>query len=35
MTCRWLIAIDDTDNLESIGTGRLARMLSASSARRG
>jgi hypothetical protein len=23
----WLIAIDDTDNLESIGTGRLARML--------
>ena len=29
MSCRWLIAIDDTDNLESIGTGRLARMLSA------
>lgn len=25
----WLIAIDDTDNLESIGTGRLARMLAA------
>lgn len=23
----WLVAIDDTDNLESIGTGRLARML--------
>jgi hypothetical protein len=23
----WYVAIDDTDNLESIGTGRLARML--------
>jgi len=30
MRRRWLIAIDDTDNLESIGTGRLARMLAAS-----
>jgi hypothetical protein len=29
MKTRWLIAIDDTDNLESIGTGRLARMLAA------
>jgi hypothetical protein len=29
MSTRWLIAIDDTDNLESIGTGRLARMLAA------
>jgi tRNA(Ile2) C34 agmatinyltransferase TiaS len=29
METSWLIAIDDTDNLESIGTGRLARMLSA------
>ncbi|MGH0036830.1 MAG: hypothetical protein ACQGVK_17530 [Myxococcota bacterium] len=27
MSATWLIAIDDTDNLESIGTGRLARML--------
>jgi hypothetical protein len=26
---RWLVAIDDTDNEESIGTGRLARMLAA------
>ena len=26
---RWLLAIDDTDNGESIGTGRLARMLAA------
>jgi len=25
----WLLAIDDTDNAESIGTGRLARMLAA------
>lgn len=25
----WLVAIDDTDNEESIGTGRLARMLAA------
>jgi hypothetical protein len=23
----WLVGIDDTDNAESIGTGRLARML--------
>jgi hypothetical protein len=29
MNTNWLIAIDDTDNLESIGTGRLARMLAA------
>ena len=29
MNTTWLIAIDDTDNLESIGTGRLARMLAA------
>ncbi len=29
MKTRWLVAIDDTDNLESIGTGRLARMLAA------
>jgi hypothetical protein len=27
MKTTWLVAIDDTDNLESIGTGRLARML--------
>ncbi|HPG27770.1 MAG: hypothetical protein H6748_19435 [Spirochaetaceae bacterium] len=27
MPTTWLVAIDDTDNLESIGTGRLARML--------
>ena len=27
MSTRWLLAIDDTDNEESIGTGRLARML--------
>jgi hypothetical protein len=27
MGATWLVAIDDTDNLESIGTGRLARML--------
>jgi len=27
MTTKWLIAIDDTDNLESFGTGRMARML--------
>jgi tRNA(Ile2) C34 agmatinyltransferase TiaS len=27
MSARWLLAIDDTDNAESIGTGRLARML--------
>jgi hypothetical protein len=27
MTTDWLVCIDDTDNLESIGTGRLARML--------
>jgi hypothetical protein len=27
MSTTWLVAIDDTDNLESIGTGRLARML--------
>jgi hypothetical protein len=26
---RWLLAIDDTDNRDSIGTGRLARMLAA------
>lgn len=26
---RWLIAIDDTDNPDTIGTGRLARMLAA------
>jgi hypothetical protein len=35
MTTRWLIAIDDTDNLESIGTGRLARMLSEALVREG
>ncbi len=29
MKTGWLIAIDDTDNEESIGTGRLARMLAA------
>jgi hypothetical protein len=29
MSARWLLAIDDTDNEESIGTGRLARMLAA------
>lgn len=29
MKIRWLVAIDDTDNEESIGTGRLARMLAA------
>ncbi len=29
MSTRWLLAIDDTDNAESIGTGRLARMLAA------
>ena len=29
MSTRWLLAIDDTDNEESIGTGRLARMLAA------
>lgn len=29
MTTRWLIAIDDTDNLESVGTGKLARWLAA------
>ena len=29
MSARWLLAIDDTDNAESIGTGRLARMLAA------
>lgn len=28
MQTNWLVAIDDTDNHESIGTGRLARMLS-------
>jgi tRNA(Ile2) C34 agmatinyltransferase TiaS len=27
VTSLWYVAIDDTDNLESIGTGRLARML--------
>ena len=27
MEIAWLVAIDDTDNQESIGTGRLARML--------
>jgi len=27
MTTSWLVAIDDTDNADSIGTGRLARML--------
>jgi hypothetical protein len=27
MTVHWLVSIDDTDNAESIGTGRLARML--------
>jgi hypothetical protein len=27
VSARWLLAIDDTDNAESIGTGRLARML--------
>jgi tRNA(Ile2) C34 agmatinyltransferase TiaS len=27
VSARWLLAIDDTDNEESIGTGRLARML--------
>jgi hypothetical protein len=26
-TTEWLVGIDDTDNAESIGTGRLARML--------
>ncbi len=29
MNTRWLIAIDDTDNLESVGTGKLARWLAA------
>lgn len=29
MKTTWLVAIDDTDNLDSIGTGRLARMLAA------
>lgn len=29
MDSTWLIAIDDTDNADSIGTGRLARMLAA------
>jgi hypothetical protein len=29
VSARWLLAIDDTDNEESIGTGRLARMLAA------
>jgi tRNA(Ile2) C34 agmatinyltransferase TiaS len=29
VTARWLVCIDDTDNEESIGTGRLARMLAA------
>jgi hypothetical protein len=29
MTRPWLIAIDDTDNLESVGTGKLARWLAA------
>jgi hypothetical protein len=27
VTARWFVCIDDTDNEESIGTGRLARML--------
>lgn len=27
MSARWLLGVDDTDNEESIGTGRLARML--------
>ena len=27
MATAWLVGIDDTDNAESIGTGRLARML--------
>lgn len=29
MKTTWLVAIDDTDNLDSIGTGRLSRMLAA------
>jgi hypothetical protein len=35
MKIRWLIAIDDTDNPDSIGTGRLARMLAAHLVREG
>jgi hypothetical protein len=35
MSVRWLVCIDDTDNLESIGTGKLARWLGASLLERG
>jgi hypothetical protein len=29
LSTRWLLAVDDTDNEQSVGTGRLARMLAA------
>jgi hypothetical protein len=35
MSVRWLICIDDTDNDDSIGTGKLARWLGAELAQRG
>jgi hypothetical protein len=35
MRVRWLVCIDDTDNLESIGTGKLARWLGAALLERG
>jgi hypothetical protein len=35
MRVRWLVCIDDTDNLESVGTGKLARWLGATLLERG